>query len=53
MSNQFTSERYRKTQNWYKQAINFNKSMTIHEYDIRTIRCEYQAKLEDQYGVKM
>ena len=50
MSNQFTSERYRKTQNWYERAINFNKSMTNREYDIRTKRCEYQAKLEDQYG---
>ena len=27
--------------------------MTNHEYDIRTKSREYQAKLEDQYGVKM
>ena len=54
MSNQFTSEWYRKTQNWYKRAINFKKYMTNHEYDIRTKRWPwYQAKLEDQYGVKM
>ena len=45
MSNQFTSERYRKTQNWHERAIHFNKYMTNHTYAIRTKCRECQKRM--------
>jgi len=47
------SIKFNKTDGWLKKVREFNESMTIKAYDIRTKDAEYQARLEEQYQVKM